>query len=206
MKRLLELLLFTIALPISAFANSVDFANGGGTLSGSSTGLSLTGSTLIFAKGPSLTLTGNLGTVAFSTGALSTGSLQTGGTFAGGGSFVITGNGTGGIPNGVIFNGSFAGPSVWAVIALANGTHEYTLTGTLTGTWFTGKVVNGATVALTVNVGKGLFNGSAGLSSQDTQVLGSGLALLTTPEPASISLFGTGLISLVGLLRCRCKK
>ena len=206
MKRMFGLLLLALALPISMFANSVDFVNGGGTLTGSSAGLNLTGSTLIFAKGPSLTLMGNLGTVTFSTGALSIGSLQTGGTLAGGGSFVITGNGTGGIPNGVIFNGSFAGPSVWSVITLANGTHEYTLTGTLTGTWFTGATVNGATVALIVNVGMGLFNGSATLSSQDTQVLGSGLRLITTPEPTSISLFGAGLISFAGLLRRRYKR
>ena len=34
-----------------------------------------------------------------------------GGTFAAGGSFVINGNGTNGIPNGAIFTGTFSGPS-----------------------------------------------------------------------------------------------
>ena len=109
MQRMFWLLLVALALPTTALANSVDFTNGGGTLSGSNAGLSLSGSTLIAVNGlDGLGLvTGNLGTVTFSTGALTSGDLQMGGTFAAGGSFVITGNGTGGIPNGVIFNGSF---------------------------------------------------------------------------------------------------
>ena len=96
-----------------------------------------------------------------------------GGTFAAGGSFTITGNGTGGIPNGVIFNGSFSGPATWTLLTLANGTHAYTLTGSLTGTWFTGQTVNGAVVQLTINVGKGFFNGSTTISSGDTNITGN---------------------------------
>jgi hypothetical protein len=201
MKRMLWLLLLALALPVAGFATSVDFTNSAGTLSGSNAGLSLSGSTLIAVNGlDGLGLvTGNLGSVTFSTAALSSGSLQMGGTFAAGGSFVITGNGTGGIPNGVIFNGSFSGPVTWALVTLANGTHSYTLSGALTGTWFTGSTVNGATIQLTINVGKGFFNGSTQISSGDTNIT-------VAPEPDSLTLLGTGLVGLAGILRSKLKR
>ena len=202
MKRvLIWSLLLALALPIAAFANSIDFSNSGGTLNGSNAGLSLGGSTLIVAKGPSILLTGDLGTVTFSTAALSSGSLQMGGTFGAGGTFMITGNGTGGIPNGVIFNGTFSGPVTWSLVTLANGTHNYTLTGALTGTWFTGASVVGATIQLTINTGKGFFNGSTTISSGDTEITGSGLSLVTAPEPASFTLLGAGILVGTGMMR-----
>lgn len=206
MKRMFGLLLLTLALPVAGFATSIDFTNSAGTLGGSNAGLSLSGSTLIAIHGPGGLLTGNLGSLTFSTGVLTSGSLQMGGAFAAGGSFTITGNGTGGIPNGVIFNGSFSGPVTWTLITLANGTHSYTLTGSLTGTWFTGQTVTGAVVQLTINVGKGFFNGSTTISSGDTNITGNGLRTLTTPEPASITLFGSGLLGLAKLLRRKSKR
>ena len=196
------LLAVILALPLTAFAgNSVDFTNSGGTLTGNNAGLSVGGSTLIAVNGlDGLGLvTGTLGSISFSTGSLSSGSLQMGGTFSAGGSFVITGNGTSGIPNGVIFNGSFSGPVTWTLITLANGTHNYTLTGGLVGTWYTGATVYGATVQLTVNTGTGFFNGSTAISSGDTNIL-------VSPEPASLTLFGTGMFGLAGLLRRKSKR
>ena len=97
MKRVILMALLAMALPLAAFAdNSTDFTNSGGTLAGSSAGLSLSGSELIAVDGlgGGGLITGGLGSVSFSTGALATGSLQMGGTFDGGGSFLITGNGT----------------------------------------------------------------------------------------------------------------
>src|SRR5579864_1511011 len=174
MKRIIWMVVLALALPLAAVADSVDFTNSGGTLAGSSAGLGLTGSMLIAVNGLNGggLVTGGLGSITFSTGSLiSGGSLQNGGMFNGGGSFVITGNGTNGIPSGTIFNGSFSGPVTWTLITLANGTHNYTLTGSVSGIWTsTGATVNGATVQLTINTGKGFFNGSTTISSGDTNI------------------------------------
>jgi hypothetical protein len=196
-KKVLLLAALVLALPFAALAgSSVDFTNSGGTLSGTNSGLTLTGSTLIAANGlgGGLITGSNLGTVSFSTGTLNGGTLQMGGTFAAGGAFSITGNGTGGIPNGVIFNGSFTGPVTWTLITLGNGTHNYTLTGSLTGTWYAGGTVNGATVQLTINTGHGFFTGQTTVSSGDTN-------FTTVPEPGTLSLLGTGLIAVGGIVR-----
>lgn len=194
-------LLGLVLLAPAVFASSVDFTNSGSTLTGTSAGLSVTGSLLIAINSSSTGLiTGNLGTVSFNTGALSSGSLQMGGTFAAGGSFSIVGNGTDGIPNGNIFTGSFDN-ATWTLVTLANGTHNYTLTGTISGTWFTGLNVEGATVQLTINVGKGFFNGSTSISSGDTNITGPGISLLSVPEPGTLGMLGAGLLAIGGLVR-----
>lgn len=201
MKRMVLLALLALALPLAAFAsNSIDFTNSGGTLSGTSAGLSLSGSELIAVNGLNGMglVTGDLGSVSFSTGSLQAGgSLQMGGTFNGGGSFVITSNGSNGLPNTTLFNGSFSGPVTWTLVTLANGTHNYTLTGTISGTFYNGSTVQGATVQLTINTGKGFFNGSTTISSGDTNIV--------TPEPGTLGLLGTGLVGLAGLLRRKMK-
>jgi hypothetical protein len=109
-KKSILLTILVLALPFVAFAgSSVDFTNSGGNLTGTSSGLTLAGSTLVAVDGlgGGLITGNNLGAVSFSTGALSSGTLQMGGTFASGGAFSITGNGTDGVPTGVIFSGSF---------------------------------------------------------------------------------------------------
>jgi hypothetical protein len=108
----LATLVCCLALTIPATANTIDFSNVGGTLSGSTAGLTLSGSTLVAVIGLNGggTINGNLGSVTFSTGALASGTLAMGGTFAAGGTFTITGNGSNGVPNGVLFSGTFSGP------------------------------------------------------------------------------------------------
>jgi hypothetical protein len=203
MKKILLLAVLALALPTAVFAgSSVDYTNSGGTLSGSNSGLTLSGSVLVAVNGLNgggLIAGSNLGSVSFSTGALTSGSLQMGGTFAGGGSFTITGNGSDGVPDGTIFTGSFSGPVSWTLVTLANGTHNYTLTGTLSGWNGSGAAVGGVTVQLTINTGKGYFNGRTTISSGDTNIVA------TTPEPGSLTLLGTGLIGLAGLIRRKVK-
>jgi hypothetical protein len=200
MKKVLLLAVLALALPMAAFANnSVDFTNSGGTLTGGTGGLSLSGSVLIAVNGLNGLglVSGDLGSLTFTTGAWTSGSLQMGATFAGGGSFVIDGNGTNGIPSGAIFTGTFSGPVSWTLITLADGTHNYSLQGSVTGTWFNGTTVDGASVQLTINTGKGYFDGSTMISSGDTNIV--------VPEPGTLTLLGTGLIGLAGVVRRKLK-
>ena len=50
---------------------------------------------------------------------------------------------------------------------------------------------------LTINTGKGYFNGCTTISSGDTNIV--------VPEPGSLSLLGTGLIGLAGVVRRKLK-
>jgi hypothetical protein len=189
MRRVVLVTLLALTLPVVAFAGNISIVNSGGTLAGSASGMSLTNSTLIDYGG----IVGpNLGTLSFSTGALTSGSLKMGGTFAGGGSFTIMGNGKDGVPNGVIFSGTFSGPVSWTLVTLANGTHNYTLSGAVAGN----NGSNAATIQFTINTGKGYFHSKARISSGDTNIS-------TTPELGTLGLLGTGLIGMAGLIRRR---
>jgi hypothetical protein len=171
------ILIAAMLLPATALASrQVDIGNSGGTLAGSASGLTLTGSTLTLVNNlyPLGLITGNLGTVVFSTAAMDSGTIQTGGTFAPGGSFTVTGNGTNGVVDGTIFTGSWTGEATWTLITLADGSHNYNLTGIVTGTVYTtykSYSASGVTFQLTVNTGTGYFNGSTTLSSGNMNIL-----------------------------------
>jgi hypothetical protein len=164
MKRIVLMCLLALALPLAAFADSsVDFQNNDGTLSGAlsgtSSGLSLSGSVLTQVRGfdgmgP---IQGtNLGSVSFSTStavsSITLGNGDTVTTFAAGGSFLITGNGSNGVPDGTIFSGTFSKPPVLLGVQNANGQWQYTLTGSVSGT-YEGHTVFGMTTQLTTNTG-----------------------------------------------------
>lgn len=182
---------------LATASSTVDFSNGAGTLSGTTAGLTLSGSVLIAVSGLNGggTVTGDLGTFSLSTGALANGSLDMGGTFAAGGMVTITGNGTNGIPNEVLFSGTFSAPVSWTITTLANGTHSYTLTGVLTG-MLGATSVSAVTVQLTANTGIGFFSGSTLISGGDTTIA-------SVPEPSTLAFFATGAMSMMGMMRRR---
>lgn len=203
MKQIFLMAVLALALPLAAFAGTVDFTNSGGTLTGSSTGLVLTGSTLIQATGLGNGLPGNLGTLTFSTGAfVSTVGGVT--TFLGGGSFDITGNGMNGLPNGAIFTGTFTSPVTLTFLGSGpNGASIYAVEGSISGMWFAGGTAVGVTNQTwfgTFTSGKNGFSGSATLGSGET-IVSTG----TVPELGTLGLLGTGLVGLAGIARKKLK-
>jgi hypothetical protein len=193
MRRAVLLAVLALALPIAAFADNVDFNASHGTLTGSNAGLQLSGSTLIGITGAYGDPTGNLGTVSFTTGALLTGNLTTGATFSSTGStFSVMGNGNNGVPNSVLFSGSFVGDVT--LTEMGTSLHSYFLTGVVSGTLAGGGTASGP-VVLNFVTGKGWMGEAITIGSIDTTVQ------TVVPEPGTLGLLGTGLLAVGGLLR-----
>lgn len=196
MKRIVFVALLALALPAAVFADSsVDFSGVGGTLSGMSGGLTLSGTGLFQVTGLNGmgTVTGSLGSVSLSTGILMSSVLNANGslksaTFASGGTLIVTGNGTNGIPSGVVFTGTFTGSPT--LTQFGNG---YVLAGSFTGT-LNGTQETGTFAVVTEGAGHKGYMGSIGVGSVD-------INMSPVPEPGTITLLGTGLIGLAGAVR-----
>ena len=209
MRRVVLLAFLILSLPVAMWANSsnVVFQNmGGKILVGAGNSLQLKNSTLTSFTGfNGVTFNGTLGTINFSTGVMMAGgSLGKGGSFLGGGSFSISGNGTNGIGNGVLFSGSFTGPVSWVGTFNPTGNHglgawTYVLSGNVSGILANGTHATAATVQFTFDVPNGQqFSKNVRLYQ--------GLTTVTVPEPGTLGLLGSGLLGLAGLVRRKVKK
>jgi hypothetical protein len=140
-------------------------------------------------------VTGDLGSVTFTTSSLLSGSLATDAVFNSGGSFTITGNGTNGVPYGVLFSGSFTSTVTWAYSStLSDGSEVFDISGNVSGG---STIPGGSTIQGYAVVGSNGF-------TQVFGTLGSGNTIVTiVPEPGTFALFGTGLAGLAGAVRRR---
>jgi len=199
MKKLILLSALIVALPLSALASSVGINSHGGTLWASNSGLatsSSSGFTSPSQVGTVSNLYGksfsgpNLGVLTFSTGALTSGTLGSTSTFAGGGSFTVALNGAmKGLPNTVLFQGAFSGP-----VTLNNIFGGLiALTGNIQGD-INGHLVK---VIVTMTLG-GMQNGQMSVGNVKVDIA------LPVPEPGTLTMLGTGLLLMAGLVRRKC--
>jgi len=195
MKAALLLIVLALALPLTAFADGIVLTNQGGTIAISNAGISSIGSQLSSFNGIVAPHGRSLGSVRFSTGALTSGSLATGGTFSStGSSFVVIGKGNYGQPKGTIFSGSFVGPIIWTLTSPPGAkTLTFTLSGTIQGMLYNGRMVSGTTVQNIYTVNGQLAQGIGHIKVGSTP--------LAVPEAGTLSLFGVGLVALGGMFR-----
>ena len=196
MKRALWIAILALMVPVAAWSDGVDLVNKFGSISISNAGIVSHGSQLkqfdrvIASPGHSL------GSVSFSTGALLSGSILSGGTFSDvGSSFVVIGKGSQIRHKGEVFNGAFVGPISWTLVAQKSQTLTYVLSGTIVGTLWNGHFAVGTTSQTIYS-----RNGQNSIGTGHVRI---GLPDVSTPEPGTLGLLGTGILVVIRRYRSR---
>jgi PEP-CTERM motif len=192
----LTLILCTLLSPIVARANILSLGNQSGYVTLSDSGIISSRSELTAFRhdGRKAPPGHDLGSVTFSTGALLTGTISGGGTFSSAGSsYIATGFGKYGVPNGTIFSGSFVDPINWAFVGTSGKYDVFYLSGTVSGTLYNGRSESG-TVVQDIYV---LQNGRRQTRGRIHAGYGTFGISDGVPEPGTTLLFGAGLTVLV---------
>ncbi len=149
-----------------------------------------------------VSISGLTGSVTFTTGELASADLVS--LFNGGGSISITSDGSGGLPVGTIFQGTFGDSGTWQLVAMVGNTAIFEYNGPLSGVLSPGLLAAlGLDPSLTDATGTIRITISFEGGSTEGYIQSGEIILTATPEPATLALFGSGLLAVAGAVRRR---